>query len=226
MIGSIATGAVTTPGIHRGATVPAIAIRAIRPASLPATAARASPSSVPRSHAGILPAVAARLRAGALLAVVPEYFGTYSFPGCYGRDFYRPWYDRGYGRYKDRDHRGEFKGRLDSSKLSHDFHVGKVPSPAVPKGNSGIGQMGKMASRSGGMSRGSHGGRKLNHAKAQSQPALSCGTGPALFLDGIGLSRFHGAAPSSKGPAALNTMAPVGSTRVGPACTNARYCHA
>ena len=87
----------------------------------------------------------------------PEYCGEY----CYGSRYY-PW-DRCYDRYKDRDYRrdrDEFKGRQDFSKMSHESHNSKSPVTVSPKGNSGIGQMGKLASHTSGMSGGSHGSRR------------------------------------------------------------------
>ena len=87
----------------------------------------------------------------------PEYCGEY----CYGSR-YCPW-DRCYDRYKDRDYRrdrDEFKGRQDSSKLSHDSHNSKSPVTGGPKGNSGMSSMGKLASHTSGISSGSHGSRR------------------------------------------------------------------
>jgi hypothetical protein len=93
-----------------------------------------------------------------------EYSDSYSsFPGCYGEDCYRPWWNNGYDRYHDRDYRKDrdkFKEHKDFSKMSHNMHSGKGRMSGGHRGGSGIGSMGKMASNSGRMSGGSRGGRK------------------------------------------------------------------
>jgi hypothetical protein len=89
----------------------------------------------------------------------PEYCYGYGFPGCFGRN----WWDRCFDRYKDRDYRkdrGEFKGRPDSSKLSHGNHTGKGQFSGPSKGSLATGRMGTMAGHTGRMSGGSHGGHR------------------------------------------------------------------
>ena len=99
----------------------------------------------------------------------PEYCGNYCFPGYYGRN----WWEKCDDRYKDRDYRkhdDELKRSKDNSKISskdHDTHGERSKQLSStshagggPKGNAGIGQMGKLASHTGGMSSGSHGSRR------------------------------------------------------------------
>lgn len=91
----------------------------------------------------------------------PEFCDDYR--SYYGSNYYRPWFDKRFDRYKDRDYRkdrDEFKGHKDFSKLSHGNRNGKSQFSGGSKGSSGLGQMGKLAGRTGGMSGGLHGGRR------------------------------------------------------------------